>query len=60
MARDQAGGWWLPQDISDDYCKQLVAEQRSVKPSGKVVWVKVKQNNHFLDAEALAYLAVEL
>lgn len=57
---DQSGGWWLPQDISDEYCKQLVAEQRSVKPSGKVVWVKVKQHNHFLDAESLAYLAVRI
>lgn len=57
---DQAGGWWLPEDISEDYCQQLIAEQRSVKPSGKVVWVKVKQHNHYLDAEALAYLAVRI
>lgn len=57
---DQKGGFWLPQDISEDYCKQLVAEQRSVKPSGKVAWIKVKQHNHYLDAESLAYLAVRI
>lgn len=57
---DQPGGWWLPDDISDDYCKQIVAEQRSVKPSGKVVWVQIKKDNHFLDAEALAYLAAKI
>lgn len=57
---DQPGGWWLPEDISEDYCKQIVAEQRSVKPSGRVIWVKVKKDNHYLDAEALAYLAARI
>lgn len=57
---DQPGGWWLPDDISDDYCKQIVAEQRSVKPSGKVIWVQIKKDNHYLDAEALAYLAAKI
>jgi phage terminase large subunit GpA-like protein len=57
---DQPGGWWLPDDISDDYCKQIVAEQRSIKPSGKIIWIKVKNDNHYLDAEALAYLAAKI
>ena len=57
---DQPGGFWLPEDISEDYCQQLVAEERMVKPNGKAVWVKVKKDNHYLDAEALSYLAVRI
>jgi len=57
---DQPGGWWLPLDVSDDYCKQIVAEQRCCKPNGKITWIKVKKDNHYLDAEALAYLAIRI
>jgi phage terminase large subunit GpA-like protein len=57
---DQPGGWWLPQDVSDDYCKQIVSEARAVKPSGKVSWIKISRHNHYLDAEALAYLAAKI
>lgn len=57
---DQPGGWWLPEDISDDYCKQLVAEQRVVNKNGKVTWIKLKKDNHYLDCEVLAYLMVRL
>lgn len=57
---DQPGGWWLPEDISEDYCKQIVAEQRTVNSLGKVTWVKIKRENHYLDCEALAYLVVRM
>lgn len=50
---DQPGRWNLPSDITEDYCKQLTAEARVVKPSGKVVWVKVRKDNHYLDCEYL-------
>lgn len=56
--RDQLGAWYLPSDIDEDYCKQIVAEQRVVKPSGKIEWIKVMNDNHYLDAEALAYFAL--
>jgi len=58
--KDQDGVWLLPSDIDEDYCKQIIAEQRVVKPSGQVTWVQVSKDNHFLDAEALAYLAVRI
>jgi phage terminase large subunit GpA-like protein len=57
---DQPGGWWLPLDVADDYCKQIVAEQRVVSSSGKVAWIKVKKDNHYLDCEALAYLVIRM
>lgn len=50
---DKPGAWHIPTDTSDDYCKQIVAEARTVKPSGHVTWVKVRKDNHYLDCEAL-------
>ena len=47
------GQWMLPQDATDDYCKQVVAEGRTVKPSGRVVWVQVRRDNHYLDCEMM-------
>lgn len=57
---DQPGGWWLPNSISEDYCQQMVSEQRIVKPNGRAIWLKVKKDNHYLDAESLAFLAVKI
>lgn len=49
---DQPGGWYVPEDVTDDYCKQVTAEARVLKPSGQAVWIKVRPENHFLDCEA--------
>jgi phage terminase large subunit GpA-like protein len=58
--KTKTGAWFLPSDIDEDYCKQIIAEQRVVKPSGQITWVKVATDNHYLDAEALAYLAARI
>ena len=50
---NQPGRFWVPQDVSEDYCMQLTAETRVPKPSGLAVWVKVRADNHFLDCEAI-------
>lgn len=50
--QDKPGSWHLPQGIDEDYCRQLVAEQRMRLASGKVHWVK-SGTNDYLDAEAL-------
>lgn len=57
--KDQPGAWYVFSNIDDDYCRQVVAEARSAKPSGQIVWVRVRKDNHYLDCEALAYLAVK-
>lgn len=57
---DQSGGWHLPHDVTDDYCQQVVAEARTVKPSGKVVWVRIRKDNHFLDCEAMNVAAAHI
>jgi phage terminase large subunit GpA-like protein len=53
----QPGAWYLPGDIDDDYCKQIVSEARVKSPSGVPTWVARSRNNHFLDCEALAAAA---
>lgn len=51
--QDQPGGFHLPSDASDDYCAQMVAESRVVKPSGHAVWLR-NGENHYFDCEVLA------
>lgn len=50
---DQRGAWFVPQDVTDDYCQQVTAEARVVKASGRATWIKVRSQNHALDCEAL-------
>jgi phage terminase large subunit GpA-like protein len=50
---DQPGAWWLPRDVDEEYCKQIVSETRTRTPSGRVTWVQRFKENHFLDCEAL-------
>lgn len=50
---EQPGRFWVPSDITEDYCMQLTAETRVVKPSGAATWVRVRPDNHFLDCEVI-------
>lgn len=59
-AKTLPGQWYLPIDISDDYCKQIIAEERIDKASGGVLWKKVSKDNHKLDCEALAYMGAKM
>jgi len=58
--QDQPGGWHLHMDVTEEYCRQIVAEARVRKPNGMAEWVQRARNNHWLDAEALAYAAAHL
>jgi phage terminase large subunit GpA-like protein len=51
------GGFHLCEDANDDYCKQLVSEARTVKASGKVIWVRLFKDNHYFDTEVLQVAA---
>lgn len=65
--QDQAGAWHLPGRAEDgefapgteDYCKQIVGEQRMRLPSGRVQWIRTGEN-HYLDCEALQALLAQL
>jgi phage terminase large subunit GpA-like protein len=50
---DAPGAWYLPDDTTDDYCKQIVSEARVKKPTGQPEWVARSRNNHFLDCEGM-------
>jgi phage terminase large subunit GpA-like protein len=57
---DQPGAWYLPCDIDNDYCKQLISESRVRSPSGRVNWVQRSKENHFLDLESMQAAASHL
>ncbi|MGE8942688.1 terminase gpA endonuclease subunit [Leptospira interrogans] len=50
---DRPGAWMLPEDVEDDYCKQIVSEARVKKPNGQPQWVQRSRENHYLDCEAM-------
>lgn len=54
---DQPGGWHVHQEVSESYCRQMVAEEMVVKASGRHVWVRTSRHNHFLDCEVNATAA---
>lgn len=58
--QDQPGAWHLPDDVTDDYCRQLVAESKIVLPAGKVVWKRHDRENHALDCEVYATAAAKI
>jgi len=52
---EQPGSFVVPEDIDEDYARQLVSEARVVDgASGKPQWVQKSRANHYLDCEALA------
>jgi phage terminase large subunit GpA-like protein len=52
---DQPGSFIVPDDIDEDYARQLVSEVRVVdSATGKPQWVQRSRQNHYLDCEALA------
>lgn len=57
---DQAGGFHLPMDATDDYCQQLTAEAKVAKPSGQIEWKRVRKANHYLDCEVLNVAAAHI
>lgn len=57
---DGRGAWFLHQDAGEDYARQIVSEARIRTPAGKVQWVQLARDNHFLDCEALASAAANL
>jgi phage terminase large subunit GpA-like protein len=57
---DEPGGWHIPLDASEDYCRQVVSEARVRKANGRATWTKRSPHNHYLDAEALAYGAAKM
>jgi phage terminase large subunit GpA-like protein len=55
--QDQPGAFFIPEDVSDDYCQQLLSEARVKNKLGRPQWIRRSRDNHFLDCEAMAYAA---
>ena len=53
----QAGGWHLYRDASDNYCRQIVAEELVIQANGRATWVRKSRENHYLDCEVNATCA---
>ncbi len=58
--KEQPGGWFIPEDTSDEYCRQLVSESRIVKPNGRAEWKSIRKANHYLDCEMNAVAAAHI
>lgn len=54
LTAEDAGQWHIAADTPEDYCRQIVAEERVDAPSGKTLWIQTGPN-HKLDCEALQY-----
>lgn len=57
---DETGAWLVPEDVSDDYCKQVTAEALMTLPSGRQKWVKTRMHNHKFDCEVLQALLAQI
>lgn len=56
---NEPGAWLLPKNTGDDYCKQIVAEQRMRTAAGSTIWVK-RATNDYLDCEAMQVFLAHL
>jgi len=56
-ARDQVGSWLLPADVTEDYCKQIVAEEFL---EDEARWVRTSKDNHYLDCEGMQYMCARM
>lgn len=50
---EQPGAWHLPENVTDDYCMQIVSEARIRTASGAPKWVQRAKDNHYFDCEAM-------
>jgi len=57
---DQDGAWMVPDDVSDDYCRQVTAEALMTLPSGRQRWTRTRPDNHKFDCEVLQALLAQI
>jgi len=55
--KNHPGGFHLHRAATEDYCRQLVAEELVIKASGRPMWIRKARANHFLDCEVNALMA---
>ena len=55
--KGQAGDWLLPSDVTEDYCKQIVAEEFDQETG---TWNQTAKDNHYLDCEGMQYMCARM
>ena len=53
----EPGAWHCHNEIDEDYCRQVIAEEVITTPGGKRMWVTHNRDNHYGDCEVLALVA---
>ena len=53
----ESGGWFLHNETSEEYCRQVVAEELVITEQGRAIWVAREKDNHYFDCEVLAAAA---
>lgn len=54
------GHWLVHDEVDEDYCRQVTAEEFISKPTGQRVWLSQRSKpNHLLDAESICYAAAK-
>lgn len=57
LRRGEAQRWELPQDIPENYLRQMLAEERQIS-NGKPIWInKAGRDNHYFDCETMQICA---
>ena len=51
---DQPGGWYVPEDVTDDYLQQITSEARLTTPTGAARWHRIRRENHAFDTAAMS------
>lgn len=51
--------WFLPEDVEEDFIKQLTAEELCVNKRGQQFWKERSHQNHYLDTEKLNIIAAQ-
>lgn len=49
--------WFLPEDVEDDFIRQLTAEELVIDKRGRQTWKEKSKQNHYLDTEKLNMVA---
>lgn len=55
----QSRGAYLHCDVGDDYAMQVLAEEKRRNRKGIEEWVRIRPDNHYLDAEIYCHACVE-
>ena len=60
QAKERAvGSAYLPEDIAEEYARQIMAEEKRRDRHGREEWHRIRKDNHLLDCEMMQMAAVD-